>query len=246
MQKKIKSLNHRYFLGLGFIITLILMSVGFQKLNAQSTVKSEQRYYHEQMKAVSHNVETIQKIIDDPYALTDQEVLPLYEKQLDSIIDRCHDLLLRNKEAKEELKSISQESVDQCRQLISLVAYQKNLYGQFEAVLQIEAKKLPASNGPDFTARVSEIEVLLRQTYNNVSLISSATHDDQYKKEIEKTLTDLHKKAYGLQGSNNQISRQLFITHLEEVQNELMLYRKYFWNNVAIIDSLKEDIDKAL
>ncbi|CAN5657860.1 hypothetical protein BH23PAT1_BH23PAT1_1090 [soil metagenome] len=236
-------------IGIVLLLVLLLLSFWVQKVRSHNHTNSQRAFYRTRLTAVSENIEYISKITNEPLAMKDSVVLALYEKQLDSIIADCN-AVIKNYRSSDgmspELQKASESSAEICRDLIGITAYQQNLYGQLDVILQIDPENMSAQAAQNRLETVRTIADNTGQVRNTIRRVENRRIDDPAKQDIDTLLTELIDHADTLQNEIKPHEYDGFARHLATAQDELLIHRQTYWHITAEISNHQKLLQKQI
>lgn len=232
------------------IIFLLLVGTVYawqEKVSVQSS--SDTHFYYKQLTDIKDNVNNIKVSLLSRETLVNQSNLNDYYAYLHTIVDDCNVLTQRAKNSAEDLKNTIQKSVKLCNDLLPIVHYQNDLYGQLQGIIYIDTLRLPRPEDPSAPENARNISNSIAQIRSNLSKIKNTRFSDPALPEINTLLNQLKEQADASMQGNNAVTPEtynLMLKNLDHLRADFMLRRGYFWNNTVDIQALETVLNKQI
>lgn len=233
------------------LIVILLLTGGTGKIVLSMRPTAEARYYTDRLESISSRVNETKGLVNEGETLADPALLSSYADNLNRIISDCAGIIKHAKDAPEDIAKNAKSSAQLCNDLLAVTRYQENLYGQLESLISYQAHMLVDVNDANFSSRIKVFNDIIFQVQANISRLDNSRVKDPGLNEIIDVLADLQGRTNIIQ-SNIETTKadptelNKLVKRTQNIQQDLLLRRGYFWNNTVDINRLQEVLNKQL
>lgn len=231
------------------VILLLVGAVGKTVLSIRPT--PEAQYYTDRLESIRSNIDDTKTMLNEGETLADPALLSSYADNLNRIISDCADIIKRAENTPENIAKSAKSSAQLCNDLLAVARYQEELYGQLKSLIEYRTHMLTDVNDENFPSRVKVFNNIVFTVQTNISKLDNRRVNDPGLNEIIDVLADLQTKSNIIQSNIDAAKADptelnKLVKRTQDIQQDLLLRRGYFWNNTVDVNRLQRVLDRQL